>query len=292
MPAATYIRLLLFASLVVVAPAARALPLGTIGGPADSLIRVTGGSHCNPPGVMCVEALTDLPYSNYSLDGVAEIYAQGSIDHSLGEIKGYVDFSTQTGSGSSGELFLHARDQFTLAGPVPGETVSITARFHVDGSLSFLGEATSRGGFVEAKLSSREPLGSSDGWNSTTGGIGVSTGTQGYFNPCGAPGCFARPSESLYTYDIEAVDTFDVVVGTPFELVYALRLNGSTVLNGASSVVHDALSTGTLSFDLAPGYSITSGLGYALPEPATGLLLACGVAGLLAARRPIEVQRA
>ncbi len=265
---------------LLAAPAAWALPFGTIGGPADSLIRVEGGSHCSPPGTMCVEAINNLPLADYALDGSAEIRATGSIDHVAGELRGYVDFTTQTGAGSDGRIVVHARDDFTVHGGTPGETITLTARLRAEGSITFLGEATARSAVVETKLSR-----AANGWSATNGGLVVSTGDLGFFSPCGFPGCTARPDLGFYAYDVEAEDTFDVVVGQSFQLAYSLRLDGFTIFNGPSSVIQDSLGTGRLSFDLGPGYGITSRLGFTAPEPGAALLLAAGLLGLAAVAR-------
>ena len=272
------IRVLLACLSLLVPCASLALPFGGIGGPADSLLRVESGNHCDggSGGPMCVEAIGSLGLADYSLDPQATILALGNVDHAAGEISGLARFENQVGMGSSGDLWLHARDQFTVTGGVLGESVSVTGRFRADGVLTIEGAPGTGGAEVLIKVGPGS-------WNTTNGGItGGNAGGDNFglpvFSPTGA-----------YAFDIEAEKTFDAVVGTPIQVLYAMRLSGNMFdafpFGDTGAVDVDSLTTGELSFDLPAGYGITSQLGFGVPEPGAAGLLVAGCLGLAFAGR-------
>lgn len=267
------------AALIGLSVAAQALPLGTIGGPADSLLRVSSnGSECSvPTGTMCAEALGSLTYADYSQIATAEVFASGSVLHSEGVLLGRLDPSPgPTGFVAAGDLNVHARDRFTVFGP--GDMLEITARLRVQGTLFAAGSPDEASATVEALLS-RSP----NGWNPTNGGMGISTGAAGLFMRRFFPGDPFLTAPTPSPVDIEAVDTFDVPIGEAFQLVYRMRLLGNVRGASTSQLLMNFGSSAELSFDLPPGYSITSDLGYsftAVPLPPAVWTFVAGLTAL------------
>lgn len=199
--------------LLLAQAAAHAADNGTIGATADSLIRVGSTVNCTP-GPMCVEAIGVLPLGNYSLDGLNEIEAEGAVDHAAGTIAGRLRIQNGVGLTASGIVQFAARDDFTVAGPLPGESISVTARLRVDGTVtrSDLGFTTS----VDAVLTHGP-----GSWNTVNGGIAGAGGGEGAIW-----GVFTVGTSA---YDLEAVTTFDVTTGTPFDLSYAMWQRNSYI---------------------------------------------------------------
>ena len=275
-------RWLALAALVVLSLATQASPFGTIGGPADSLLRISStGSECSiPSGMMCVESINNLQYDDYSQIATAELFGSGSILHSAGVLLARFDTSPAgIGFQAAGSLNVHARDRFTVAGPDPGATVQITARLRVRGDLFAAGSPAEASATVEALLS-RSP----DGWDSTNGGMGLSTGDAGLFRRRFLPGDPFLTSPTPMPIEIEAVDTFDVVAGEVFQLVYRMHLLGNVRGDPTSQLLMDFGNSAELSFELPQGYAIESELGYsftAVPLPAALWTLLSALAVLL-----------
>ena len=91
---------------------------------------------------------------------------------------------------------------------------------------------------------------------------------------------FLINAQGIHPFDLLATHGFDVVTGTPFQLVTALQLSMSVFQTG--SVEGDALGTATLGFVLPAGYTISSAQGFGVPEPgaSAAVLGALGVLGL------------
>jgi len=175
------------------------------------------------------------------------------------------------GGSNSGEFNVHARDLFTVSGPIPGELVSITVRYAVGGTVEIGDGATSI--VVEALVSARP-----DGWNEVNGGMAFSSNGD----------LLQRTNQpaALIGVDLEAAYTFDVETGTPFQIVSRTR-HVASYYNHLPLLPTDGLSfdtEGALSFDLPPDYKITSELGY-VPEPGTNVSLAVGLIALAAFHR-------
>lgn len=262
-------RLLAVTLFCVAAGVADAAPFGTIGGPADTLIRVSSLSgYCAPPGPVCIETTADLPVNDYASDPTAFLIASASVNHAAGLLHGSLVAAPQgnTAFGSVGELSVNARDRFTVDGPNPGELATITSRLKVEGMVIFEGEPSLESAIVEALLSHAP-----NAWDPVSGGLVVSTGSAKIFRSG------LNPAEDIFDITLEAEDTFDVVVGETFQVAYRMDLDGGQSGGiGQRSVEFDFLNSARLSFDLAPGYSISSELGYsstAVPVPAALVLL-------------------
>ncbi len=67
----------------------------------------------------------------------------------------------------------------------------------------------------------------------------------------------------LVNINMAAMAMLNVTVGVPFDLAYDFSVTGS------SGIRADGLNTGTINISVPAGYTITSALGYGVPEPAT-----------------------
>jgi hypothetical protein len=148
----------------------------------------------------------------------------------------------------------------TAQAGAPDATVEITARLHTVGTIAFTGQVSIRAATVEALVSSR-----ADGWEDGSGLVLSTNGDIIRSTPGGGDGLPVLP------FELEAVDTFDVVVGTPFQFAYRMDMDGGQ--SGGSgdgrSTIIQAVSE--LSFELPPGHITGSDLGYTdSPVPVPG----------------------
>ncbi len=254
---------------------ASALPFGLLGG-ENSVIRVSDGAGCSPAedGPVCGEATSFLPLADYASGGHDLVNASGMANPAAGPLSGSIQTVVDAQSSNPANIQLATRDTFTVAGPLVGEVVSITARLAVEATVQ-IDTGLANGPDVFAAFGFGPQA-----WDSTLGGcVGSGVVAQDNTNF----GNVINQSGSVIPVDLEAVHTFVVTTGTPFELVYWTRANASANFSGSTTV--DFTNTATLSFDLPTGYAITSDLGYSVPEPGTGLLIALVFSGLACARR-------
>jgi hypothetical protein len=172
----------------------------------------------------------------------------------------------------------YVRDSFTLNGPSSGVPVSITITFAVDGTLSGSGgPAESVESKENAWVRSQFTVGSNNDvfslWARTEAEMANSWTLGG--------GAFSVPVHRQTSFNL------DIVPGSPFEIYYYLAAGGGWAYGGSGGTSAFG-STGSISFILPAGASITSEGGYAqsaVPLPPTLLLLGPVIVGVIGLKR-------
>jgi PEP-CTERM motif-containing protein len=180
---------------------------------------------------------------------------RGVVDLGAGTLK-----ATTTTTGVGFTVIATGNDLFTVGGPPPGTPVSVTATLTAGGTGLIPEPGRSFQTMVQIQKGS--------------GGAPVDFELLTFQAGNNAP--LATP----FDIALDASITFAAEAGTPFPIVYFLRLDAG---NGAGNTL-DFGATGHLSFAVDQG-TVTSSGGFgtaaaAVPEPATIALLATGLATL------------
>jgi hypothetical protein len=219
--------------------------------------------------VPCFDSTADLPLADYEPDATRQTFIEASADQANGTLTATVTYTQDAGEfANDGRFDANARDRFTVSGPMPGSTVEITARLRMEGAIAYVGLVSVRAATVEAVVSS-----SVDGWDPAAGVVNIT----------GADSLQSGPGVNLpdVEFELEATDTFNVTVGTPFQFAYRMDLDGGQA-GGSGERSAELAAVATLSFDLPAGYSITSELGYSdapAPVPALSVGMLTGLCG-------------
>lgn len=172
------------------------------------------------------------------------------------------------------ELHAGVRDTYTVQGAAVGTPVTLNVQLDIDGEFStdaFLGNSAT----VVGKIAGDLPFGSGflaqpsphiPGFGRVSGSVHESL-VQG----------------EVFPVHLSVSTPVNVEVGETFILSYAISLT-----HAGDDMLADFTNTGTVSFELPEGVSLTSTNGFGtIPEPSALVLLLTGVLGLAtAARQP------
>lgn len=181
-------------------------------------------------------------------------------------------------SGLSIHMFASFQDTYTVGGTAAGP-FDITIQFRATGTMSTVQTGSFHqliAGNVQAEIGTFSPI-------SDAGGVPLNetfrvTPFADQASAGATTAVIDRFVEATVPFDITATYTKTVSVGDVFDIGYGLRA-------ATSKGTMDLLDTGTISFVLPEGVTLTSSLAQSIPEPnaALALLAASGLA--LTARR-------
>ena len=186
--------------------------------------------------------------------------ARGIVDLSAGTLKAVASSNGSSGAG----IITLGTDRFTLGGLAFGTPVNLTAHLVADGTGLIQEDGASMQAMIQLGL-----FGGANTFQLLT--------FQSNNN---------APLNQLFNIALSSNFNFTALSGTPFLFTYFLRLQSG---NGAGSQL-DFLNTARLTFDTPSGATLSSEGGFAaaavtVPEPATLLLTATGIAAMAALRR-------